>query len=235
MENILIEGYEFIKIDLDGATAVFSTAKNNLDFNKATVAGRRNIENLKKWFKLKNVGYLSQVHGDKLIIYKNKIEDADGIFTGESNTAVGVFNADCVPILLYDKEKGIIAAVHSGWRGTYNLILSKAIEKLEREYKSNVENIKVYIGPHIGVCCYTVGEELIAKFKNSMFYKDKDIFVNNNLDLKKCLLYQLKDKGIKDRNINCLDICTSCSSEYKLHSYRKNKKCGRQFSFLYLN
>ncbi len=57
-----------------------------------------------------------------------------------------------------------------------------------------------------------------------MFYKDKDIFVNNNLDLKKCLLYQLKDKGIKDRNINCLDICTSCSSEYKLHSYRKNQK-----------
>lgn len=235
MDTISIAGYEFIKVDLDGATAVFSTAKNNLDFNKATVSGRENIENLGKWFDLKSIGYLNQVHGDELIVYNGKLEDADGIFTTDMNTAVGVFNADCVPILLYDRKNSVVAAVHSGWRGTLSLILKKAVQKFKTDYNSNADDIMACIGPHIGVCCYTVGDELKDKFRNSSFYDGKNIFAGNKLDLRKCLMYQLEYEGIKNENINCLDICTDCNTDYELYSYRKNKKCGRLFSFIYLN
>lgn len=234
IKNISIDKYEFFKIDLNGATAVFSTAKNNLDFNKSTDVGRKNIENLKNWFNLKDVGYLNQVHGNDLVVYKDRLEDGDAIFTTEINSAVGVFTADCVPILLYDRRNKVVAAVHSGWKGTFSLILKKAIKKLKSDYNSIEDDIFVCIGPHIQTCCYTVGNELIDKFKNSDFYKDKNISIKNNLDLKKCIMYQLKSEKIKSENVKYLDICTSCGSKYEMHSYRKNKNCGRMFSFIYI-
>lgn len=235
MKKILKDGYEFIKIDLNGAVAVFSTAKNGLDFNKAKDYGIKNINKLKEWFCLNDVGYLNQVHGNKVIPYHKKLEDADGIFTDKVNTAVGVFNADCVPILLYDKKNTIVAAVHSGWRGTLNLILKKSIEKMKMEYNSRGEDITICIGPHIQVCCYEVGKEVMAEFKKSDFYKGKDIFSGRNLDLKKCLFYQLESEGVEKNNIIYLDMCTYCNKEYNLHSYRRDKNCGRMFSFIYLN
>lgn len=234
MQSIFKDGYEFINIDLGGASVVFSTARNNLDFNKAKNDGIKNIENLKKWFDVNDVGYLNQVHGDKLVIYDRKLEDADGLFTRRVNTAVGVFNADCVPILIYDRKNSVIAAVHSGWRGTLSLILKKAIKKMKSEYNSNTDDIFVCIGPHIQVCCYEVGKEVIDKFEESNFYREKDIFTGRNLDLKKCLFYQLESEKINEKNIKYLDLCTCCGKKYKMHSYRKNKNCGRMFSFIYL-
>lgn len=235
MERILIEGYEFIKINFPGASAVFSTAKNNLNFNKLEDIGRKNINNLKGWFNLKSIGYLNQVHGCNSIIYRGNLEDADGIITNVPYEAVGVFNADCVPVLLYDRKEKVIAAVHSGWRGTLSCIVLKTIEKLQKDFKSNPFNISACIGPHICSSCYEVGEEVINKFKNSTFYKDKYIFEGRNLSLKECILYQLKDSGVRNENVSSLDICTSCNTEYELYSYRKNKYQGRLFSFIYLN
>lgn len=72
------------------------------------------------------------------------------------------------------------------------------------------------------------------KFKNSDFYRFKDVFRNRNLDLKKCILYQLQDREIESENIKYLDICTYCNTEYEMHSYRKDKDYGRMFSFIYL-
>lgn len=235
MQKIIIDGYEFIKIDLPGAEAIFSTAKNDLNFNKSMDLGKKNIENLKKWFNLKSVGYLNQIHGCQSIVYTGRNEEnADAIITSEYNTAVGVFNADCIPILLYDKKNKIISAIHSGWRGTLACILSKTIEKLESDFKSRPKDIMVCVGPHIHSCCYEVGEKVIDEFKNSDFYRFKNIFKGRNLDLKKCILYQLKYRDIESENIKYLDICTHCSTEYEMYSYRRNKSCGRMFSFIYL-
>lgn len=235
MKRVLIEGYEFIKINFPGASAVFSTAKNNLNFNKSEDIGRKNINNLKGWFNLKNIGYLNQVHGCNSIIYRGNLEDADGIITNVPQEAVGIFNADCVPILLYDRKEKVVAAVHSGWRGTLSCIVLKTIEKLKKDFKSDPCNIAACIGPHICSSCYEVGEELIVAFKNSAFYKDKQVFKGRNLSLKECILHQLKDSGVPEKNVNSLDICTSCSREYELYSYRKNRYQGRLFSFIYLN
>lgn len=74
MEKIAVEGYEFIKIDLPGAEAIFSTAKNDLSFNKSTDSGKENIKSLKRWFNLKTVGYLNQVHGCRSIIIQVKMK-----------------------------------------------------------------------------------------------------------------------------------------------------------------
>lgn len=93
--------------------------------------------------------------------WKELIEhEGDGIVTNEKSTIIGAFTADCVPVILIDEVNNVIAAVHSGWKGTFNSISAIAVEKMISEYGSNVKNIKAYIGPHIRQCCYEVSEEL---------------------------------------------------------------------------
>lgn len=234
MEEVLIEGYRFIKIHLQGAEMIFSTAENGLDFNKATNEGKQNLKNIKKWFKVKEVGFLQQIHSDYVINYDGKIEEGDALITDKKNIAVGVFNADCVPVLLYDRDKNVIAAVHSGWKGTFKCIVLKTIEKMGQLYGTKPENLLVYIGPHIHECCYEVGEELINKFKNSKIYNNLNISSETHLSMKKCILHQLNLKNIDKSNIKDLGICTFCNEKYKTHSYRKDKNAGRLFSFIYL-
>lgn len=234
MERVIIEGYEFVKMNLGGAEAVFSTGKNGLDFNKGTEEGRKNIENIKKWFSVKKVGFLDQIHSDYVFDYDGKLEEGDSLITNKKKIAIGVFTADCVPILLFDKCNKAIAAIHSGWKGTFSCILSKTIDDMGKKYGTKGEDLVACIGPHMHQCCYEVGEELVDKFKNSETYGELNIFNGRNLSMTKCIIHQLEVKGIKKENINELNICTSCNSEYELHSYRKNKNAGRMFSFVLL-
>lgn len=235
MEIVSIEGYEFIKLDLGGANAVFSTGKNGLDFNKNTSEGRKSIENIKKWFDVNEVGFLNQTHSDDVYIYNGKVEDGDALITNKESAAVGVFTADCVPILLYDKASKVVAAIHSGWRGTFSCIVSKTIEKMKKVYGTKSENLAACIGPHIHQCCYEVSDELIEKFKNSEVYKDVDIAKGRMLSMAKCITHQLDISGVRKENIHHINLCTLCSDEFELHSYRKSiNEYKRQFSFIFI-
>ena len=71
-----------------------------------------------------------------------------------------MFTADCVPVILVDKENEAIAAIHSGWKGTFSSIVTETILRMKEEYNSKAENIVAYIGPHIRQCCYEVSEDL---------------------------------------------------------------------------
>ncbi len=234
MKEVLIEGYKFIKVHFQGAEMFFSTGENGLDFNKVTYNGKKNTENIKKWFGVDKVGFLDQIHSDFIIEYNGEIQEGDALITNRKNMAIGVFTADCVPILLYDKNKNVIAAVHSGWKGTFECILLKTIQSMEQLHETDPKDLLVCIGPHIHECCYEVSEELIDKFKNSHVYKNLDISSGRHLNMKKCILHQLHIKGVDQNNIKDLDICTFCNNDYKMHSYRKDKNGGRLFSFVFL-
>ncbi|MBV7271915.1 peptidoglycan editing factor PgeF [Clostridiaceae bacterium UIB06] len=234
MEEILIEDYKFIEESLDKVEIIFSTAENDLDFNKDTEEGRKNLDNIKRWFNVEEVGFVNQVHGDAVIIYDKSICEADALITNLRNTAIGVFTADCVPILLYDQKNNVIAAVHSGWKGTLVCILLKAIEKMEKNFGTRGENLLAFVGPHNRQCCYEVGEEVILKFKNSEIYKNLNLFNGRNLSLINCIKHQLTLKNVNEANIHDLDVCTFCNGKYPMHSYRKDKRGGRMFSFIRL-
>lgn len=231
MKDVLIDGYKFISIPFEKAEMIFSTAENNLDFDRKKEIGIKNIQNIKKWFGVKEVGFLNQIHSDKIIDYDGKRHEADAFITNKRNAAVGVFTADCVSVLLYDKVRQVAAAVHSGWRGTLSCIVYKTIEKMEREYSCKGEDITAVIGPHIHECCYEVSKELIEKFTNTPIYKNINIHNGRHLNMQNCIIHQLELKKVKDiRNLN---ICTFCSKDYKTYSYRKNQD-GRMFSFIFL-
>lgn len=233
MEKISIENYEFITEDLGTAMVVFSTAKNGLNFYSKADTGKENIEKLKDWFPVEEVAYLSQIHSDLVVTDDCKGCEGDAIITDKPGVAVGVFTADCVPVIIYDPVHKAAAAVHSGWKGTYSLIVSKTIDKMRNAYGSAPADMKVFIGPNMRGCCYEVSEELVLKFMESDYYKDTDAFQGRKLSMEKCILRQLENQGVHDENIKVTGLCTSCS-KVELYSYRGGEKDKRLFSFIYI-
>lgn len=232
---------DYIKLGEKNFTVVFTNAEKERSFNRNTESGIKELNSLKDSFHVKEVAYLKQIHSDK--IFKYNLEDnfndneGDAIITDEKDVIIGVFTADCVPIILVDEYNGVAAAIHSGWRGTFESITYKTVEKMKLEYGCSAENIKAYIGPHIRKCCYEVSEELKEKFIEQKSKINPEIlFDNRNLNLEACIEQDLKDSGIKDENINSLNLCTYCCDSVKLHSYRKSEgSYGRMFAFVILH
>lgn len=243
MEFINVNNYKFIRYSLkENINVVFSTSEGNLNFNKNISEGKLNLQRMKEWFNVNEVIYLNQVHGTKVYDYqlndkKSIIDlDGDGIITNMQNCAVGVFTADCVPIILVDETLKVISALHSGWKGTINNIAKEGVEKMIFKYGSKPENIKAFIGPHNRECCYEVSDELIKSFKEKDLFKHSNINSGRMLSLSQCIKIQLAQLNLKDKNIFDLNLCTYCSKEPNLYSYRKPEQSnGRLFSFVYID
>ena len=178
-----------------------------------------------------------QVHGDKIAIVdkKNKkkiVKGVDGLITEEKGIALGITTADCLPILFYEPEREIIAAVHAGWKGSLKRISQKATQTITR-LGGNIDKIIVVIGPHIKNCCYDIDEKRANSFENefsnqAINEKEGRIF----LDLTKVNLIQLLESGVKEENIEILPFCTHCNSK-QCFSYRRDKESyGETLSFI---
>lgn len=232
---------DFIMIENEKFKVVFTNAEKERSFNRSTKEGMEELEALKEEFNVDNIVYLKQIHSDKILLYKSddesiKDEEGDAIITNEKNVIVGVFTADCVPIILVDEENMAAAAIHSGWKGTFESITFKAIEKMKKEFGTSEKNIKAYIGAHIRKCCYEVSEELKLNFiekKDSI--DQEELFNGRKLNLEACIIDDLSKAGVSESNINSLNLCTYCCDDIKLHSYRKSQGAyGRMFAFIIL-
>ena len=170
--------------------------------------------------KSKNIFLLNQIHSNKYIFisknYKlnNKKIKADAIITEQKNLPIGVLTADCVPLLLYDNKKCIIAAIHAGWKGAFKGIISKVIRfMIKKGCKKN--NITVAIGPCISQRNYNVKEDFKKKFlrknklnkvffkvKKGLIYFDLANYVKSQLKLNKITKIDMKntDTFVKKNN-----------------------------------
>ncbi|MDU4889112.1 MAG: peptidoglycan editing factor PgeF [Clostridium sp.] len=234
------ENNKFLIYTVKNMTIGFSTAENNLNFNKFLPEGHENLEKLKKWFNVEKVVFLNQVHGIDIHCFDGEKEitdlDGDGVITNNKKSLIGVFTADCVPVIIVDEAIGAMAAIHSGWKGTLNNIVLNGIKEMMKIYGSKPENMKAFIGPHNKVCCYEVSEDLIELFKQCEIFKGENINEGRNLNLQRCVEIELVKAGIIQENIIAVNLCTYCSEETKLFSYRKEEESkGRLFSFVFAN
>ncbi len=155
---------------------------------------------------------------------KPSFSDIDGLITNEKNVALVTQYADCTPLLFLDPVKKVIAASHSGWRGTVQQIGAVTIRKMQSEFGCNPKDILAVIGPSICKDCYEVDTPVYKEFQklpidlSDVFVaKDSDHYMLNlKLANKKILL----SAGIKEENIELCDICTACNSD-ELYSHRK--------------
>jgi YfiH family protein len=149
----------------------------------------------------------------------------DGLITKKRGLFLGVRTADCLPILFFEPNVGIIGAVHAGWRGTLKNIAGRTVEAISRE-GGDIDYLLVYIGPHIKVCCYDPPLGRLQLFQKK-FGEKRPIFKKVKkkiyLDLTYANFYQLLKSGVKWENIEVSDFCTSCRTDL-FFSFRKDKK-----------
>ena len=116
---------------------------------------------------------LNQIHSDKVIFLKNTDKnyepfDGEAKITTQKGFNIGVKTADCVPILLTDINATFVAAIHSGWRGTYHRIIVNVLDLIFKELMIKPENIIGCLGPSISLENYEVSEDMWIKFKKNL-------------------------------------------------------------------
>ena len=218
-------------IDQSGIRAFFTTKslhKGKKDTER-TLAEKFNVPN-------DNIYLPVQEHTTRVHLLESGLGPvvADAVITARKNLLVGVLVADCVPVLLYDKEKELIGAVHAGWRGTAGRILPDTIKMMHEKFRSSPLNISVAIGPSIKQCCYEVGEEVVEKVLAAT--GDGDYFIKKDrsyfVDLALANKVQALDAGVLPENIWLSGECTFCNPD-KFYSYRYLKgSAGRQGGFI---
>ena len=147
-----------------------------------------------------------------------------------------VTTADCVPIILYDK-KGVVAAIHAGWKGTVGHIVAKTINEMCRLYQSSPADILAGIGPSISQPNYEVGDEVEAAFVAEGFdLSDDAVAYRKNpsskchLDLKEINRRELIRLGILPENIEKCTLCTFEREDLFFSARRQTEHSGRMLT-----
>ena len=188
---------------------------------------------------------LNQIHSNKFVFInknfrfmKKKIK-ADAVITNQSRVPIAVLTADCVPILIYDSKKNMIAAVHAGWKGAYKGIIKKVINFMfKKGCKKN--NITVAIGPCISQSNYNVKEDFQKKFikkdkKNKNFFKIRQNIIYFNLP--GYVKSQLKLNKITNIDMKNIDTFNKKNNFFSARqSLRlKHDDYGRNISIIMIN
>jgi len=160
------------------------------------------------------------------------LESTDGLVTCVRGVCLCVLAADCVPVLLYDPVERVVAALHAGWRGTYEQIVSKAIERMVQTRGCKPDRILACIGPAISQEHYEVGDEVSAYFR--LLFSDHPEIVkrnpetnNDHIDLKKANHILLQRGGVKEDHIEISELCTYSHPELFFSARRDGADSGR--------
>lgn len=182
----------------------------------------------------------------------------DGLITAGTGVLLTIRIADCLPVLLVDPRRRVVAAVHAGWRGALARIIEKAVGDIRRAFGSDPQELFAAVGPSIRACCYEVGQEVVEAFNGS--FADADMFFQKlpnhseaptdrhaalflsayppghapehlpaaRLDLTAVARSQLASAGVQPTNILVADYCTACRTDLFFSHRREGGGTGRQ-------
>jgi hypothetical protein len=149
------------------------------------------------------------------------ILEGDGLVTSLPGIILGVGTADCVPVLIADVRNRVVAAFHAGWRGTAQRIVEHGVNTMRLDYDSQPQDLVAAIGPSIGPCCYSVGDEVREQFEANFSYAN-DLFTINHpesstknilLNLWESNRRQLLNAGLSETQITLVGDCTACTRD----------------------
>ena len=175
-----------------------------------------------------------QVHGTRVMsaVSAGPAPAADALASRTPGLLVGVVTADCMPVLLADRRRRVVAAVHAGWRGAAAGVLEAAVEHLRAAFGARPADLEAVIGPAIAGCCYEVGAEVAGAFRVRTGDATAPAWARRgsrrHLDLRIAARCLLEAAGVG--SVAVLGPCTVCGPGY--HSYRRDgARTGRQLSF----
>ena len=219
---------------LDGQSAVYGGRQLNLGFtaedDRSTVLNNRAyLLHAIAGAHASTLLTIRQVHGTAIQVVgpgHHEPAQADGLITSTPGLLLGIQVADCVPVLVADTRRRIVAGFHAGWRGTVAGIVEQGIAQLTTDFASSPQDLVAAIGPSIRACCYSVGEEVHTRFHDRYSYAPalfSQAGGNLHLDLAEANRRQLLNAGLPADRITVLDQCTACAradGQRKYFSYR---------------
>ena len=190
---------------------------------------------------------VNQVHGNDLLLIDEPNPDlshflkveVDGVVTNQPGIMLGILVADCFPVLLWNTENRVVAAVHVGWRGAASGILKKAVNAMTKNFGVSPELIRAAVGPGIGAHGFEVDRPVRDAFRQgSGFWSEisREVSLGHwQVDLGLSCRLQLEQAGLNPALIEGEEKCTCCHQEL-FFSYRRDKgSTGRQLGFVMLN
>lgn len=144
--------------------------------------------------------------------------EADGLVTDQPRITLVIFSADCIPILLFDPVRKVIAACHAGWRGTAGAIARVTVEAMKSRYGCDPGDIRAAIGPGIGPCCFETDGD-VPQAMEAQLGSLAAPFVQEvrpgryRVDLKGINRAILLQTGLSERLIDVSQDCTCCRHE----------------------
>lgn len=174
---------------------------------------------------------VKQVHGTDALILDRPLSGGDrfdgewdALVTDQPGVTVTVRTADCVPVLIYDRRRRAVAAVHAGWRGAVAEIVPKTIDLLAERFHVTPEDLRISIGPSAGPCCYEVDEPVLRVLRRQMPEWESVVLAAGGdrarLDLKKLVRRQMERIGIAPLHVTTVNLCTICHDDL-FYSYRR--------------
>ena len=188
-------------------------------------AVKANRHNLKQCLGIKYLVSANQVHGDQVVFAKDirqdtEFKNSDGLITSQPGVGLLIQQADCQAVLLHDPAQEVIAAVHSGWRGSALNIIGKTVARMQDNYGVTPADLRAVISPSLGPCC--------AQFTNYHLELPESF---RSWQVQPCYFdfwaisrHQLTEAGLKNEHIETTGICTMCSKDF--FSYRRAVRQG---------
>jgi len=159
---------------------------------------------------------------------KHFLNETDAAITNLQGVCIAVKTADCVPVLLFDSKRKVVAAVHAGWRGTIQGILSVTIHKMIKEFGTDPSDLIAGIGPSISPEVYEVGEEVWKQFSLEFYHaSNPDKADKKLLDLWRANYQQLIKAGVPVEQIEVAQTCTFSDPDRFFSARRDGIKTGR--------
>jgi len=175
---------------------------------------------------------VKQVHGTEVLVLDRRVKTRkpfeggwDSMMTDQPGVLLTIRTADCVPVLIHDPTRRVVAAVHAGWRGAVAEIVPRTLATMRRRFGSRPETLRVGIGPSAGPCCYEVDEPVLTRLRAS-FAGWRSVVRQTGrrtamLDLRHLLRCQAEGCGVPADQVQRISVCTICHPDL-FHSYRRD-------------
>lgn len=194
------------------------------DIDQNALCAQESIAQLKKMLRLDELVLLKQIHSTKgIAVSDEKIteilaskSEGDYLVTQRPSTGLGVYTADCLPIIFYDTCNRAVGIAHAGWVGSVAHVAIETLKLMQETYGTELEYVRIFFGPSARACCYQVTEEfrqhiepqfqehvLIPHFEELYF----DLPLYNKL--------KLEAYGVQKESFHCqYNICTICHESF---------------------
>jgi len=177
--------------------------------------------------------WINQTHGVEVVTLENDAQrDADAAVTRAPGCIAVVMTADCLPILLCNRQGNEVAAVHAGWRGLQAGIIQASLSAMQ----SPCADLLAWIGPGISQACFEVGDEVHAAFV-ATDPATASCFQANRPDHWLCDLGGIAASWLLELGVNHVARSPHCSYRDAglFYSYRRETVTGRMASLIWIN